>query len=81
MFGSITIHLAEVSKSVLIGGGAGGLLGNLVPHTSPWYMLLIGAAAGAGAEFPNLVKSIVEALTDYKKNQRSSIAYIANFLK
>ncbi|HYT46485.1 MAG TPA: hypothetical protein VEP90_29415, partial [Methylomirabilota bacterium] len=79
MFGNIAIHLAEISKTAILGGSAGGLLGDLIPNTSAWHMLLIGALAGAATEAPNLVKSITETILESRKAKRSSIAYIAKF--
>jgi hypothetical protein len=68
-----------MAKPTIIGSSAGGLLGNLIPNTSSWHMLLIGALAGAATEAPNLVKSITEMILEHRKEERSSIAYIANF--
>ncbi len=79
LFGNITVHISQVAKSSVIGSGAGGLIGNLIPNTSTWHMLLLGALAGATTEAPNLVKSIVEKILESRKTKRSSIAYIARF--
>lgn len=79
LFGNIAVHISQVAKSSVIGSGAGGLVGNLIPNTSTWHMLLLGALAGATTEAPNLVKSIVETILESRKTRRSSIAYIARF--
>lgn len=79
LFGNIPVHIAQVAKSTVIGGGAGGLVGNLIPNTSTWHMLLLGALAGAATEAPNLIKSITEKVLEDRKGRRSSIAYITRF--
>jgi hypothetical protein len=81
MFGNLAVHLTQVTKSTIIGSSTGGLLGNLIPNTSAWHMLLVGALVGATSEAPNLVRSIVDTILEHKKEQRSSIAYIARFRK
>ncbi len=77
MFGNLAVHLAQVAKSTVIGSGAGGLLGNIIPNTSTWQMLLVGALVGAVTEAPNPVKSITDTILEHQKEQRSSIAYIS----
>lgn len=79
LFGNIPVHIAQVAKSTVIGGGAGGLVGNLIPNTSTWHMLLLGALAGVATEAPNLIKSITEKVLEDRKGRRSSIAYITRF--
>lgn len=75
----MAVHIAQVAKSAAIGGGAGGLVGNLIPNTSTQRMLLLGALVGAATEAPNLIKSITEKVLEDTKGRRSSIAYIARF--
>lgn len=79
MFGDITSPLATILKSAIVGGGTGGIIGNLIPNTSPWYMILIGALTGLATQLPDLSKSIVQAVLENGKNKRTSISYIANF--
>ncbi len=79
LFGNIAVHIGQIAKTAAIGSGAGGVIGNLIPNTSTWHMLLLGALAGAATEAPNLVKSITETILDDRKGKRSSIAYIARF--
>ncbi len=79
LFGNVAVHVAQVTKSTVIGGSAGGLVGNLIPNTSTWHMLLLGALAGAATEAPNLIKSITEKVLEGRKERRSSIAYITRF--
>lgn len=79
LFGTLPNQLAEIPKSAILGSGAGGLLGQLIPHTSSWYMLLLGALIGATTQTPSIVKSIVDVILEDKKERKNSIAYIANF--
>jgi hypothetical protein len=79
LFGKIAVHLADVSKYMVIGGTTGGLLGNLIPNTSTWEMLILGAMAGAATEAGKIVETLTEMLLEARKTRRSSIAYITQF--
>jgi len=80
LFGTLPNQLAEIAKSAILGGCAGGLLGQLIPHTSSWYMLLLGALIGATTQAPNIVNSIINVILEDRKEKRNSIIYIANFV-
>src|SRR5205823_6095246 len=54
LFGDITPQSATVVKSAIVGSSAGGIIGNLIPNTSPWHMLLIGALTGLAIQLPEL---------------------------
>lgn len=79
LYGNITIRLAEISKSIAIGGSAGGIIGSVVPNASSLQFLMVGALAVATKEAPNVVKDLVETILEIRKIQRTSIAYIAKF--
>lgn len=79
MFGTLIVHLSSVAKAAVIGGGASGLIGNIVPNTNMWDMLLLGLLTGALSEVPNLTKDIVDSIIERNKLRKSSIAYLAEF--
>lgn len=81
LFGTITTHLSDTYKSALAGSGAGGLLGQIIPNTSTWHMLLLGALAGAAMQAPDITKDIIEIISNSQKEKKSSIAYITEFNK
>jgi hypothetical protein len=60
---------------------AAGVLGIIIPNTSPWGMILLGALAGAFKEAPKIVQSLVDAILEYRKISKSSISYVSKFLK
>jgi len=59
------------------GTGLDGLLGSIIPNTSTWELILIGALTGAVARAPKVVDNMLEAARELKRRKRSSIAYIA----
>jgi len=75
MFGSLAMTLTAAARS----GGAGGLLGQLLPQTSLWEMALLGTIAGLIKEAPALAKTIVESILSVRTQRRNAIAYIAEF--
>lgn len=85
LFGTATVSFAEVSRTALLGGGAGAVgqfgdvIGSLLPNVAPWDMALIGALAGAAHQAPGLVKAIVDTILKRQQARRSSIAYVAEF--
>jgi hypothetical protein len=79
IFGAIPVHLAEISRSTALGGTTGGMLGHVIPNTSTWGMVLLGALAGVATEVPKVAKNLTDAVLEVRKERRSSIAYIANF--
>lgn len=81
MYGSISVQLTNISQAAILGGGAAGMLGSIVPNTSTLGMILLGAMGGAIKDSPKVVKSIADAYIESKNNSKSSIAYIANLMK
>jgi hypothetical protein len=75
MFGSLAVTLATAART----GGAGGLLGQLLPQTSLWEMALLGTIGGLIKEAPSLAKTIVESILSARTQRRNAIAYIAEF--
>ncbi|MCP3137983.1 hypothetical protein [Pyxidicoccus xibeiensis] len=74
-FGQIATHTA----SMAIGGGIGTLLGNILPNSSPWSLVLIGSLVGAAKESPQIVRSIVDMWLQRKTDRGSAIAFVAEF--
>jgi len=79
LFGSLTVNLANLGRSMTIGSASGGLLGSVIPGTTAWGMLALGALAGASKEAPKIAENLVKLILDLRKHRRNSIAYIADF--
>jgi hypothetical protein len=79
MFGGLVVRAAEIGRSGLIGGGATGIIGQLIPNATTWELMVIGAIAGAAKESPKLVQTFVDLPVDFRQQKRSAISYLANF--
>jgi len=79
LFGSLTVNLASVVRSVAAGSAGAGIIGSVIPGTTLWGLLAIGALAGAIKEVPKIVDNLVKHILEIRKHKCSSIAYIANF--
>jgi len=77
LFGKLAVNLSEIASAAVMGGGAGGLLGTIIPHAHSWEMLLLGAAVGAAKQFPVLTKNIIESVLELRSQRKNSIAYIS----
>jgi hypothetical protein len=75
MFGTLATGIAVAAKT----GGAGGLVGHLLPHCSLWETALIGAVVGVAKESPKLAQSVVDSIIAARKLRRSGIAYASEF--
>jgi hypothetical protein len=79
MFGRLTVQLAETSKSAGFGGGAMGLLGQVIPNATTWELIVVGAIAGVMKESPKLINTLTEFLVDFRDRRGNAISYLANF--
>lgn len=75
MFGS----LATIGIKAAQGGGAGGILGELIPHASLWELALLGAIGGVLKEAPAVAKTLVDSILAARAQRRNAIAYVAEF--
>jgi len=79
MFGAVAVRLSEIGRSGVVGGGAAGIIGQLIPNATTWELALIGAAAGLVKESPKLVQTLVESIAEIRQKKRNAISYLANF--
>jgi hypothetical protein len=79
MFGSIAVRLSEVGRSGLVGGGAAGIVGQLIPNATTWELVIVGAIAGLAKESPKMVQTLVDSFIDFRQRKRNAISYLANF--
>lgn len=79
LFGSLTVHLTEITRSALMAGTVGGMLGSIIPNTTTWEMVLLAALAGISKETPKLVRTIVDQVLETRAKKRNAIAYLADF--
>jgi hypothetical protein len=79
LFGGLTVNLASLAGSASMGSAGGGLLGSVIPGTTAWEMLALGALAGVSKEVPKIVENLVKLALEFRKHKRSSIAYVAEF--
>lgn len=75
MFGGLSAGVVSAVRT----GGAGGILGQLLPHTTLWEMALLGTIGGLLKEAPALTRTIVESILAARAQRRNAIAYIAEF--
>lgn len=79
LYGDLTINLSRVVQYSAVGAAGSGILGSVIPGTTMWGLLTLGALAGASKEMPKLVESLVTAILGLQQHRRNSIAYIAQF--
>ncbi len=75
MFGALSIGMMVA----LGAGGAGGIIGNLLPHCSLWEAALIGGLGGIVKESPKIAQAVVDSILTARAKRRSAIAYLAEF--
>lgn len=73
MFGS----LAATAATAVRVGGAGGVLGELLPHTSLWEMAVLGTIGGLLKEAPSVAKTVIDSILAVRAQRRNAIAYVA----
>jgi hypothetical protein len=79
MFGALAVRVSEIGRSSFVGGGAAGIIGQLVPNATTWELVLIGAIAGLAKESPKLVQTFIDTIVDLRQKKRNAISYLANF--
>lgn len=75
LFGSLAVAMSSSARA----GGAGGIVGHLLPQASLWELAVAGAVAGLAKELPQIARAVVDSVLEARAHRRSAIAYFAEF--
>lgn len=81
LFGALTVQGMEAAKYTVLGGAAGGVIGNVMPNATTWELAVCGALVGMVKTVPKVAGAVIESILEARRRKRSSLAYMTRVLR
>lgn len=81
LFGALTVQGMEAAKYTVLGGAAGGVIGNVMPNATTWELAVCGALVGMVKTVPKVAGAVIESILEARQRKRSSLAYVTRVLR